>query len=51
MCFQPEDASGSGRVDPGLGPPRGFIAMTMDFAMVPPTQRDRKLITDLASER
>jgi hypothetical protein len=51
MCFQPEDSSGSGRVDPGPSPPRGFIAMAMDFAMVPPTERDRELIADFASER
>jgi len=51
MCFQPEDSSGSGRVNPGPGPPRGFIAMAMDFAMVPATEGDRKLIADLASER
>jgi hypothetical protein len=36
---------------PVPGPPRGFIAMAMDFAMVPPTEWDRKLIADLASER
>jgi hypothetical protein len=51
LCSQPEDSSGGGRVDPGPGPPRRFIAMAMDFAMVPPTKWDRKLIADLAAER
>jgi hypothetical protein len=51
MCLQPKSASGDGRIDTGLIPPRRFIAAAMDFAMVPSTEGNDELIADLAAKR
>jgi hypothetical protein len=50
MCFKPKDASRGAWIDTGLIPPRGFIAATMDLAMMPPTEWNGELIADLAAE-
>jgi hypothetical protein len=49
--FQPKRAGIYGGVNACLGPPRGFIAMAMDFAMVTTAERDGELVADLAAER
>jgi hypothetical protein len=50
MRVQPQRAGTDGRINPGVPPPRGFIAAVMDLAMVASTQGDGKLITDLSTE-
>ena len=51
MRLKPQ-GSGSGQwIDSGSTPPRGFIAVSVEFAMMPPAQRDGELIADLTSER
>ena len=48
MRLKPQ-GSGSGQwIDSGSTPPRGFIAVSVEFAMMPPAQRDGELIADLA---
>ena len=50
MRLKPQ-GSGSGQwIDSGSTPPRGFIAVSVEFAMMPPAQRDGELIADLTSE-
>jgi hypothetical protein len=39
------------RVNPDISPPLWFIAATMNFAMMPPTQGNGEFIARLASER
>ena len=51
MGFKPKGARGAGGIEPKLLPPRRFIPVTVNFAMVPPAQRDREFVTDLAAER
>lgn len=50
MAFEPQRASGTGRIEPDLVPPSGLVPVTMDFAMMSPAERDRELITDFAAE-
>jgi len=50
MCAAPQDAGDNSRIDLSLSPPCGFIAAAVNLAMVPPTQRHRELVTDLAPE-
>ena len=50
MGAKPQDTGDNSRINLRLGPPCGFIAAAVNLAMVPPTQRHRKLITDLAPE-
>jgi hypothetical protein len=50
MCLEPQRASGDGRIDTELIPPRSFIAAAMDFAVVSSTEQNGKLIADLAAE-
>ena len=51
MRLNPQGAGRSERIDCGLPPPLGFITMTMELAMMAPTERNGELITDLAPER
>jgi hypothetical protein len=51
MGFKPQGARGAGGIEPKLLPPRRFIAVTVNFTMVSPAQRDREFVTDLAAER
>ena len=47
---EPQDAGDNSRINLSLSPPCGFIAAAVNLAMVPPTQRHRELVTDLAPE-
>ena len=51
MSFKPQLAGRDGRIDPRLAPPFGFIAMTMDLAVMSPAERHGELVADLAAER
>ena len=51
MGFKPKGARGAGGIEPKLLPPRRFIPVTVNFAMVSPAQRDREFVTDFAAER
>ena len=51
MCFEPQLTGRKGRVKPCAAPPRSFITMTMDLAMMSTAERHGKLVADLASER
>ena len=48
MRLQPQRPGGNGRIDPDFQPPCGFVAATVDLAMVPAAKRDGELIADLA---
>jgi hypothetical protein len=50
VCFEPESAGDDDRISSNFPPPIDFIAAAVHFAVVPSTQRDGELITDLASE-
>jgi hypothetical protein len=50
VSFEPQRPSGDGWINPGVPPPCGFIAATVDLAMVPSAQRNGELIADLAPE-
>ena len=50
MRAKPQDARDNPRINLSLSPPCGFIAAAVNLAMVPPTQRHRELVTDLAPE-
>jgi hypothetical protein len=49
MRFEPQRSRGLGRIEAALLPPRGFITVTMQLAMMAPTQRDRELDTNFAA--
>ena len=51
MRLQPQPPGGDGRIDPGLGPPSGFIATAMDLTVVAAAQRHGELITHFSRER
>jgi hypothetical protein len=51
MGFEPERSRGAGGIEPKLLPPRRFIPVTVNFAMVSPAERNREFVTDLAAER
>ena len=51
MGFKPQCTRGAGGIETKSLPPRRFIAVTVVFAMVPPAQRDREFVTDLAAKR
>ena len=51
MGFKPQCARRAGGIEPKLLPPRRFVAVTMNFAMVSPAQRDRELVADFTAER
>ena len=40
-----------GRINPGIFPPRSFVAAAVNLAMVSSTKRDGELIADLAPKR
>jgi hypothetical protein len=44
MCLQPKHASSGGRINAGLGPPRGFITAPMHLAMMTTAEWYRELI-------
>jgi hypothetical protein len=48
MRLKPQDPGGGQWIDSGSAPPRGFIAVSVELAMMPPAQRDGELIADLA---
>ena len=48
MRFEPQRAGGNCRIKAGFLPPRRFIAIAMNLAMVSSTQRHGELIADLA---
>jgi hypothetical protein len=50
MGFKPQRACSAGGIEPKLLPPRRFVAVTMNFAMVSPAQWHGKFVTDLAAE-
>jgi hypothetical protein len=50
MGFEPKSARHDLWVMPGAAPPCGLVATAMDFAMVPPAQRDGGLVADLAAQ-
>src|SRR5262249_18583226 len=47
---EPQRAGGPGRIEPEFLPPSGFIAVTMQLAMMSPTERYREFVADLATE-
>ena len=51
MGFEPQLTGGEGRVDTGFAPPFGFIAMTMELAVMTTAERHGELVADLAAER
>jgi hypothetical protein len=51
MTSHPEGASNNHRINPSIPPPFGFIPTAVNFAMMPPTQRNRELIAGLAPQR
>jgi hypothetical protein len=51
MCFQPQRASANSRIDTGFFPPRSFVTAMMDFAVMPPAERDGELVADFAAKR
>jgi hypothetical protein len=50
VSFEPQRPSNDGRIDAGVLPPPGFIAATVDLAMMSSAQRNGELIADLAPE-
>jgi hypothetical protein len=51
MGFKPERAGSRKWIYSGVSPPRPFITAAMDLAVVRATERHRKLVTHLATER
>lgn len=51
MRGEPQHAGGTGRIEPEFFPPPGFITVTMQLAMMPPTERHSEFVADLAAER
>jgi len=49
--LEPEHTGCDGRINPDSRPPCGFIAVTMDLAMMSPAQWHRELIADFAAQR
>jgi hypothetical protein len=50
MRLEPQRASLDYRINTNLLPPRPFISVPMDFAMMPSTQGHSEFIADLAAE-
>ena len=50
MRLNPQGPGSGEWIDSGFAPPRGFIAVSMELAMMPATQRDGELIADLAAK-
>ena len=51
MSLSPQCTGGDGWIDRGPFPPLGFIAVTMNLAVVSPAQRHGELVTDFSAER
>src|SRR5439155_11353739 len=51
MCFEPQRSCGPGRIEPEFIPPRDFIAVTMQFAMVAAAQGHRELVAGSSAQR
>jgi hypothetical protein len=51
MGFKPQRAGGTGGIEPEFLPPSGFIAVTMEFTMMSPAERDRELVARFAGKR
>jgi hypothetical protein len=39
------------RIDTGLAPPRGFVAVAMELAMMPPAKRHGELVAGFSTKR
>jgi hypothetical protein len=50
MCLQPQFPCIDHWIYPGVAPPRGLIAVAMDFAMMTAAERNSEFITDLAAQ-
>src|SRR5437868_2084360 len=50
MRLKPQRPRGTSRIEAELLPPRGFIAVTMQLAMMSTAQRDGELVTDPAAQ-
>ena len=51
MCLAPQSVCHPERLNADLCPPCCFVAISMNFAVMPAAQRDRELITHPSSER
>ena len=51
MRFKPQRPRGAGRIKPKLLPPRRFVTVTVNFAMMSPAQWHCEFVTDLVAER
>jgi hypothetical protein len=50
MCLQPKHASGGGRINASLVPPRGFITAPMHLAMMTTAERYREFIASFSAQ-
>lgn len=50
MRREPQRVCSPVGIEPEFLPPPGFIALTMEFAMMSPAERDCELVADFASE-
>lgn len=50
MSFDPQRTSQRQRINSDFLPPRSFVAVPMDLAMMSAAQRDGELVTDLAAK-
>jgi len=50
MGRQPQFSRGLRRINPGTAPPRRFIAMAMEFAMMTAAKRDGELVANFAAQ-
>ena len=51
MSFKPQRTRGASRIEPELVPPRCFVAMMMELAMMSSAQGDGELVAHPAPER
>src|SRR5688572_4621240 len=51
VCLPPQREGGGQRLDARLLPPRCFVTLPVNFAMMQPTNRHRELIAHFASKR
>ena len=51
MAFEPERTGREARIDAGRIPPCGFVAVTMDLAVMAPAEWHREFVAHLAAER
>jgi hypothetical protein len=50
MSFDPQHTSQRQRINSNFLPPRSFVAVPMDLAMMSAAQGDSELVTDLAAK-